>query len=207
MFLKPSEIFYSQDSVASKFQDGRDLNQTAQMLLLKELDPEDLPVIQVVRRIDGKYYTLDNRRLYVFRVGQYNGVTAKVPIQLVVEQLYHRRKFTTKNGGTSITVRCGVTRCNWKASWTNSTVPLTGTSFVTQDYYLSESQRRIGNGSSGGNHNFQSTGLNVSQGLRRVDPIHVGRPLLDESRTAYDEQYDRLSGILNGLRIRREGYG
>lgn len=115
--LKPSEIFFSQDSIASRFRDGRSVQEAADRVLHRQLNVEDFPTIEVVKRSDGKYYSLDNRRLYVFRVGQYNGIVAKVPVTIVPEQWYHQRKFTSRNGGTEIRVRRGSTYDNWKSSW------------------------------------------------------------------------------------------
>lgn len=117
MFLKPSEIFYTQDSIAWKFRKGGYVKHAIIQLLKGHLSVEDFPTIQVIKRRDGKYYSLDNRRLYVFRVGQYHGFVAKVPVEVVMEQPLHRRKFTTKNGGTKIIVRQGATLANWKESW------------------------------------------------------------------------------------------
>lgn len=117
MFLKPSDIFYSQDTIACKFQNGNLIDNAVKLLLMRRLSAEDFPTIHVIRRSDRKYYSLDNRRLYVFRVGQCLGIVAKVPVQVVMEQPHHKRKFTSRNGGTKIIVRQGATRVNWMDSW------------------------------------------------------------------------------------------
>lgn len=108
VFLKPSEIFYSQDSISSIFGDERSVQEAVEGVLLKKFAVQDFPVIQVVRRLDGKYYSLDNRRLYIFRVGQYYGTVTRVPVKIVKERPCHKKKFTSKNGGTEIRVRGGV---------------------------------------------------------------------------------------------------
>ena len=53
---------------------------------------------------NGKFYALDNRRLWVFRELERLGKCKKIPVH-VVSDFGRGKKFTTRNGGTSVKVR------------------------------------------------------------------------------------------------------
>lgn len=61
-----------------------------------------IPLISVVK-LDNKYYSMDNRRLYVFRVLQKRGVIGVIKVRLATR--YNPQKFTTENDGYRIRVR------------------------------------------------------------------------------------------------------
>ena len=63
---------------------------------------EDIPTIKVVK-MDGKWFTLDNRRLWVFRRLEKRGWCRKIPV-IIVNDIPNGR-FTTINGGQDIKVR------------------------------------------------------------------------------------------------------
>ena len=65
-----------------------------------KIDASSVDPIRIVQK-DGLTYTLDNRRLYAFQ-------QARIPINFVKLKSIPKNqmfKFTTKNKGTSITVR------------------------------------------------------------------------------------------------------
>ncbi|XP_033725953.1 uncharacterized protein LOC117315694 [Pecten maximus] len=103
--LRPSEIRYSQDSIARTFRHGRHsgiaIGQTLDDLVGNNCTVHDIPTITVTLR-DGLWYCGDNRRLWVFRKCEELGIIERVP---AVEGSLEPYKFTTDNFGVSIHVR------------------------------------------------------------------------------------------------------
>jgi len=64
--LLPSQVDFSQSTINSTFRNGNTLEATLEQLKNGEIEMKDFPPIRVVRR-DGKIYTLDNRRLWLFK--------------------------------------------------------------------------------------------------------------------------------------------
>ncbi|CAC5361663.1 unnamed protein product [Mytilus coruscus] len=64
--VKPSEILYSQVSIANKFKNGRLIGEVLDDILDGSLSVQDIPMIQV-KLIDGKYVSADNRRLWILK--------------------------------------------------------------------------------------------------------------------------------------------
>ena len=109
MKLKPSEIFYSQDSINSTFTSGCHrgdlIGETLDKLLSGNLRVTDFPEISVTKKpCSNRWYSVDNRRLWMWHHLQSAG---KVTYVSVKETSYssHTKKFTSTNGGTSIQVR------------------------------------------------------------------------------------------------------
>ena len=107
MKLRPSEIFYSQDSIMNRFGDytphgNTYIGETLDRLLNGHCNVESIPNIRVVQW-NGKWFIPDNRRLWVFRTAEEIGFLKSI----YVIETYNRKnnKFTTKNGGASIRVR------------------------------------------------------------------------------------------------------
>ncbi|XP_078483432.1 uncharacterized protein LOC144743474 [Ciona intestinalis] len=99
--LAPLDIRFSQDSIRSRFQDGRSVMQAIFDIRNGRMKATDFPTISV-KVMDGNYYTCDNRRLYVFRVLQCEGILNTVPVYRTSYIDY--RKFTTENQGVSIRI-------------------------------------------------------------------------------------------------------
>ena len=107
MELRPSEIFYSQDSIMNRFGDytlhgNTYIGETLDQLLNEHCNVQSIPNISVAQR-NGKWFTPDNRRLWVFRKAEEIGFLKTI----YVNKAYYIKddKFTTENGGTSIRVR------------------------------------------------------------------------------------------------------
>lgn len=66
----------------------------------------NIPPIKVAKK-NNRYYSSDNRRLYVFRVLQRRGKLRKVQVRMVKE--IYDEKFTTENDGYEVKVRYGNT--------------------------------------------------------------------------------------------------
>ena len=99
LILSPSEIRYSQNSIRGTFSCGKDLDETVEHLLKGEITVDDIPKIGVAEK-DGKYYSMDNRRLWVFKEYERRcGTRVKV---VCIRKSMNSSKFTTTNDGTSI---------------------------------------------------------------------------------------------------------
>uniref|UniRef100_A0A8W8JB24 Uncharacterized protein n=1 Tax=Magallana gigas TaxID=29159 RepID=A0A8W8JB24_MAGGI len=71
LLLAPSEIYYSQTSIANCFNvtskhTGRFIGDTVDDILLERCHINDIPKISVVKR-GKKWVTADNRRLWIFK--------------------------------------------------------------------------------------------------------------------------------------------
>ncbi|CAD7932216.1 unnamed protein product [Amoebophrya sp. A25] len=103
-----SDINFTQDSIKASFQDGKSLLSTALELARKDIEKNDIPMITVVRK-DGKMWSLDNRRLAVFRLLEIAGKIRKIKIEIVPfseREDEFSRKYDGGNG-ESILVRQG----------------------------------------------------------------------------------------------------
>ena len=80
--LKPSEIMYSQSSIANKFikSDHGQIGEVLDDIMEDKLSISKLPTIEV-KCIDGSYVSSDNRRLWILkqleRLGRVNEVNVK----------------------------------------------------------------------------------------------------------------------------------
>ena len=126
MELRPSEIFYSQDSIMNRFGDytphgNTYIGETLDQLLNGHCNIESIPNISVVER-NGKWFTSDNRRLWVFRTAEEIGFLKSID---VIETYYIKDdKFTTENGGTTIRVRGSPGGSLWR-TWKPKRTPTT----------------------------------------------------------------------------------
>ena len=96
MQLRPSDIYFSQDSIRNRFRDG-----CPDDLCEGRISVCDIPDIAVEQK-DGKWFTGDNRRLWVFRHLERLG---KCTFITVYEGYISSDKFTTINRGASVRVR------------------------------------------------------------------------------------------------------
>ena len=81
--LKPSEILYSQSSIANKFtnDDHGQIGEVLDKIMENRLPISGLPKIKV-KCIDGSYVSCDNRRLWILkqleRLGRVNEVSVEI---------------------------------------------------------------------------------------------------------------------------------
>lgn len=101
--INPSEVRFSQSSIKATFKEGGSIDELAAGLRSGKISPESVPPIRVVE-INGKLYTLDNRRLEAFRRA---GVEIRYRLATPEEAAKEGWKFTTTNEGVSIRVRGG----------------------------------------------------------------------------------------------------
>lgn len=118
MFLQPSEIRFSQDSIGNTFghytnHPYKPIGETLDDILSGSVT--SLPDISVTL-INGLWYTADSRRLWVLQQAEQCGEIDDIYVSLINK--INPNKFTTENDGISVEVRgtrdvgCG------KESWT-----------------------------------------------------------------------------------------
>lgn len=128
MRLRPSEIRFKQDSIKKSFQDGRDVNETAQALANGYISVNEFPQILVAKK-NNKYYACDNRRLYVFRVAEYQGAISYIDVKIARANSFNNDTFTTTDDGRKVEVRGRRTLPHCKDHW------LTSSEFPMYDMY------------------------------------------------------------------------
>uniref|UniRef100_A0A0L8HA22 Uncharacterized protein n=1 Tax=Octopus bimaculoides TaxID=37653 RepID=A0A0L8HA22_OCTBM len=103
--LSPSEIRYTQDSISSCFQNGNDIEDLILDIINGQTRSDEIRTIRVFFN-DGKYYSEDNRRLYVFKaVQELSEPNLTIKVKLTSYSDFQENKFTTRNGGFRIRVR------------------------------------------------------------------------------------------------------
>mmetsp|Transcript_86663 Transcript_86663/g.279941 ORF Transcript_86663/g.279941 Transcript_86663/m.279941 type:complete len:121 (+) Transcript_86663:1378-1740(+) len=103
--MRPSELHFTQDSVRPVFRDGRHIYELLNALNAGEVDPlRDLDPLEVVCD-QGKWWSLDNRRLWALKV--FDSTSARKAWVRVaardVDRKFHT-KLTTRNGGTCVRI-------------------------------------------------------------------------------------------------------
>ncbi|CAD7943787.1 unnamed protein product [Amoebophrya sp. A25] len=107
---KPSDVWFTQDSIKEDFSDGEHtLHGTALLLAEQKISPSDIEAMSVVE-YEGKIWAVDNRRLACFRLLEMVGKVGKVPMTLVPlrwkgMQKQFTDKLTTRTGGKYVMIR------------------------------------------------------------------------------------------------------
>ncbi|MFF3755870.1 RHS repeat domain-containing protein [Streptomyces sp. NPDC002185] len=99
--ISPKAVRFTQDSISRNFSDGRSVREAIDDLREGRTNPNSFPPIRVFQQ-NGKTYTLDNRRLYVF---QEAGIPVNFQRATAQEVSSQGWKMTTQNDGVSIRVR------------------------------------------------------------------------------------------------------
>ena len=110
--LSPADIRFMHDCIRKYFQNGNSVNATVENIADGKWPVKCLPRIRVVN-MNGYYFTFDNRRLYVYRVLHFRGLLKTVEVSLAPLRQFQPHKFSTKNKGKSIYVRCDDTLKHW----------------------------------------------------------------------------------------------
>ena len=103
-YIDPKQVRFTQDSIASHFKDGRSIYQLIDELKSGKKTADDIKPIRVFER-NGKIWSLDNRRLYVFQQAGVKIRWEKADPNVVRREARKDRKWTTKNDGKSVVVR------------------------------------------------------------------------------------------------------
>ena len=70
LFMKPSEIRFTQAKCSPNFRNGSAISETYRQLADGSIEKRDVEMLRVVEyNRDGNMYSVDNRRLAVFRSG------------------------------------------------------------------------------------------------------------------------------------------
>eukprot|EP00957_Ditylum_brightwellii_P024099 1817560-Ditylum_brightwellii.AAC.1 len=106
--IRPSKILLNQDSIKDRFQDGHTLLQTALQIAQEEVGKGDIPLINVVKADDGRFFALDNCRLAVFQLLEIYGQVGTIKVEVVTSIRWKNEwnhKVTTTNGSKVIVLR------------------------------------------------------------------------------------------------------
>ena len=105
MHLKPSEIRFSQDSISNKFDQPKVfIGDTLDDLIKGKICIIDIPVISV-KKVDDKWVSADNRRLWVFKHLEKLGKCETIPVKEV--RYIPPFKNSSKSDGLSVKIRGG----------------------------------------------------------------------------------------------------
>lgn len=116
MYLRPSEIRFSQDSIGRSFgcytsHPYRPIGETLDDIITGRINVNSIPRISVCKR-NGHWFTADNRRLWVFQEAEKRGKCTEIYVQ---ETFYiDINKITTINNGISVVVRGNPGGFRWK---------------------------------------------------------------------------------------------
>lgn len=100
--LRPSEVFFSQATIKDHFRFGvYSIYETLEQCMNDPGKINVIPNITVCHK-DGKWFTLDNRRLWVFRQLEMKGKLSRISVY--VSDSVPECKYNTKNGGTSVEI-------------------------------------------------------------------------------------------------------
>jgi hypothetical protein len=109
--MLPSQIFFSQDNIKSRFSDNKTLEDTFRKLLNDELTEDDIEPIEVVKDGSGLWWALHgHRRLFLYKILERIHHVDAIPVKVLdfednkVRRLFEERKTTTTDG-KSIRVR------------------------------------------------------------------------------------------------------
>lgn len=116
--LSPADIRFVHDSIRSHFRNGNRVNDTIKDIANGLLRVDALPMIRVIL-CSGNFFSLDNRRLYVYRVLHYRGLLKHIQVKLVPITKLRSSKFTTRNNGTSVFVRRDKTKHHYRPPASN----------------------------------------------------------------------------------------
>ncbi|XP_052679850.1 uncharacterized protein LOC128160549 [Crassostrea angulata] len=125
MYLRPLDICFSHDSIGRSFgrctsHPYRPIGETLDDILTGKINVDSISSISVYKK-NKKWFTADNRRLWVFQEAEKRGKCSEIYVR---ETLYiDNNKFTTKNNGVSVYVRGNPGGYLWRNVPTKSIQP------------------------------------------------------------------------------------
>src|SRR6218665_1259095 len=102
--MRPNSIRYTQDSIGSRFTDGRYLSDVFEQLLNRRISVEELWLIEVVEERFLHWALSGNRRLYLYQKLENLGQVGTIPVRelslsdYLVRQRFAERRTTTSDG-------------------------------------------------------------------------------------------------------------
>jgi hypothetical protein len=95
--LDPALIYFTNSKIRQRFSNQKPLQETLDALVKNEITVHDIPRIRVIQDpISGKYYSMNNRRLYVFKQLRSLGLLTEVPVELRVANTRNEARFATQ---------------------------------------------------------------------------------------------------------------
>ncbi|VDI22937.1 Hypothetical predicted protein [Mytilus galloprovincialis] len=95
--FKPSNLLYSQDSIARRFQNGRLIGEVLDEIYVYEsLSVQDLPKMEV-HLIDFKFVSADNRRLWILKELEKLGHLKQVNVNITTKEMDRRKSARTNH--------------------------------------------------------------------------------------------------------------
>lgn len=82
VMLDPSVIYFTFSRIRPVFSCGRTIDSTYEQFISGELSPTDLPLLCVFTDGEGRYYSQNNRRLFLYKKLQSEGKLSVVPVRL-----------------------------------------------------------------------------------------------------------------------------
>jgi len=81
-WVDPNQIRFTHSKIKSIFSDGRTVESTLEDILSGKITVEDLPRIVVHKQDDKTYYSMNNRRLWVFKECKKRNYLQTVPVRI-----------------------------------------------------------------------------------------------------------------------------
>lgn len=84
--VDPSVIYFTHSRIKPHFSIGKPILDTYMEIETGRIAVSDIPMITVYY-IDGKYYSLNNRRLFLFKLCQSNGILSNQTINVICKEV------------------------------------------------------------------------------------------------------------------------
>lgn len=84
---RPSELLFSQTSIKSTLTNGDSIPELIRQISSgrRGIDPSWLPLNVAQDKYNGKWYSQDNRRLYIFRVLEKKGLVDRIKVSINIK--------------------------------------------------------------------------------------------------------------------------
>lgn len=80
--VDPSKVHFTFSRIRPQFSCGRTIQSTIDEIVAGKIAPKDLPSIQVLQDKDGNLFSMNNRRLFVFKQLQRLGLLESIQVRL-----------------------------------------------------------------------------------------------------------------------------
>jgi len=114
LWILPSNVNFTHDSINEKFTCGRLVEDTFKDLSSGRIELQVIPRLQVAWHNNVWFTYTGNRRLYVFRRLEELGSLSEIQVEITAKRI-QKAKLTTKNGGLSVNIR----NSEWKRQQRN----------------------------------------------------------------------------------------
>ena len=82
--------------MSRKFSTGKPVEETLQEMIDGRVQVSDIPRIQVTVTTDGRFVSMCNRRLFVFKALRDRGLITTIPVDIVPAKSGHMKKLSTQ---------------------------------------------------------------------------------------------------------------